>query len=317
MNKNMLRVSMVITMFLVAGAITGSVIAQTDGQGTPGISYPVAELGNCTDKAACKVYCDQPANVDACLSFAEKNNLMSKEEIKVAKNFKKTGMTGPGGCKGKDECKTYCSNPDHMDECVTFAEKNGMMSSEQLDEAKKVQGAIAKGIKPPACGGKEACDAYCSSSEHVEECVKFGEAAGIISKEDAEMIRKNGGKGTGPGNGPGGQGRRGGPGGKGSDGQGPGGQGGPGPGGQGNRGPDGQSNGGPEGGGPGNGPGGQGPGDQGNGGGGKGPGGGPGGGGQGPGGQGPGGQSPGPGPGGGGDGGQGPEGGPGGGDSRR
>ena len=122
---------------------------------------------------------------------------MSKEEIKVAKNFKKTGMTGPGGCKGKDECKAYCNGPDHMDECITFAEKNGMMSSEQLGEAKKVKAAIAKGIKPPACGGKEACDVYCSSAEHVEECVGFGEAAGIIRKEDAEKIRKKG-KGTDP-----------------------------------------------------------------------------------------------------------------------
>lgn len=240
MNKNILCISILITGVLFVGAAISPVDALE-------VSYPVAELGNCTDKAACKVYCDEPANVDACLSFAEKNNLMSKDEIKTAKNFKKTGMTGPGGCKGKDECKTYCSNPDHIDECVTFAEKNGMMSGEKLEEAKKVQAAIAKGIKPPACGGKEACDAYCSSSEHVEECVKFGEAAGVISKEDAEKIRKNGGKGTGPGNGPGGKGR-GGPGGKGSDGQDPGGRG--------------------------------------QGGGGKGPGGGPGGGGKGPGGQG-------------------------------
>lgn len=282
MNKNILCISILITGVLFVGAAISPVDALE-------VSYPVAELGNCTDKAACKVYCDEPANVDACLSFAEKNNLMSKDEIKTAKNFKKTGMTGPGGCKGKDECKTYCSNPVHMDECVTFAEKNGMMSGEKLEEAKKVQAAIAKGIKPPACGGKEACDAYCSSSEHVEECVKFGEAAGIIRKEDAEMIRKNGGKGTGPGNGPDGKGRRVGPGGKGSDGQGPRGQGG---------GPDGQSNGGPEDGGPGG---------RGQGGGGKGPGGGPGGGGQGPGGQGQGSRGQGPG-------GQGNGGGPGGGE---
>ena len=198
MNKNILRVSILIIGILVAGTITNSVVAQTDGQAALEISYPVAELGNCADKAACKTYCDEQANIDACLSFAEKNNLMSKEEIKVAKNFKKTGMTGPGGCKGKDECKAYCNGPDHMDECITFAEKNGMMSSEQLGEAKKVKAAIAKGIKPPACGGKEACDVYCSSAEHVEECVGFGEAAGIISKEDAGKIRKKGDKGTGP-----------------------------------------------------------------------------------------------------------------------
>ena len=200
MNKNILCVSILITGFLIAGAIISPAAAQA------GISFPVAELGNCADKAACKTYCDKPENVDACLSFAEKNNLMSKEEVKTAKSFKKTGMIGPGGCKGKNECNTYCSGPDHMDECVTFAEKNGLMSGEKLDEAKKVKAAIAKGIKPPACGGKENCKDYCSSPEHVEECVKFGEAAGVIKKEDADMIRNRGKNGMGPSNGPDGQG---------------------------------------------------------------------------------------------------------------
>ena len=259
MNKNILRVSILISGILVAGTITSSVAAQTDSQVTPEISYPVAELGNCADKAACKVYCDEPGNIDACLSFAEKNNLMSKEEIKVAKNFKKTGMTGPGGCKGKDECKTYCNGPEHMDECITFAEKNGLKSSEQLEEAKKVKAAIAKGIKPPACGGKDACDAYCSSAEHVEECVGFGEAAGIISKEEAERIRKTGGKGKGPDK----------SGGKDRDGQGPGGQGRQGNGGpegaKGPKGPKGPGGGGEQGPGQGNGGGGRGPGGQGQG----------------------------------------------------
>jgi hypothetical protein len=197
MNKKISYFLILITGILVTNMMTSSANAQT----TPGISYPVVELGNCSDKAACKTYCDKSENVDACLSFAEKNNLMSKDEIKTAKNFKKTGMVGPGGCKGKDECKSYCGNPEHMDECITFAEKNGMMSGEKLDEAKKVKAAIAKGIKPPACGGKEACDAYCSSAEHMDECVRFGEEAGVISKEDAEKIRKTGGKGQGKGQG--------------------------------------------------------------------------------------------------------------------
>ncbi len=76
MNKNIVRILMVITMFLVVGAMASPVAAQTDGQVTPNISYPVAELGSCADKTACKTYCDKPANIDACLSFAEKNNLM-------------------------------------------------------------------------------------------------------------------------------------------------------------------------------------------------------------------------------------------------
>jgi len=201
MNKNIFLTSILVTGILAASVMVGHVAAQTGGQVTPEISYPVAELGNCADKTACKAYCDKSENIDACLSFAKKNKLMSDEEIKTAKKFKKSGMIGPGGCKGKDECKTYCNGTDHMDECIAFAEKNGMMSGKQLEDAKKVKSALARGIKPPACGGKEACDAYCSSPEHIEECVNFGEAAGMINKEDAEKIKKGPGKGQGPGKG--------------------------------------------------------------------------------------------------------------------
>lgn len=230
MNKNIFLTSILVTGILVVSVMTKSVVAQTDNQVTPEISFPVAELGNCADKTACKAYCDKSDNIDACLIFAEKNKMMSDEEIKTAKNFKKSGMIGPGRCKGKDECKTYCNGPDHMDECIAFAEKNGMMSGKQLGEAKKVKSAIAKGIKPPACGGKETCDAYCSSPEHIEECVNFGEAAGMINKEDAKKIRQNGGRGKGQGqggqgqNGPEGQQRQG-PNGKQDPGQGNGGSG--------------------------------------------------------------------------------------------
>jgi len=71
MNKKILYILILITGILVANMMASSVNAQT----APEISYPIAELGSCTDKAACKTYCDKPENVDACLSFAEKNNL--------------------------------------------------------------------------------------------------------------------------------------------------------------------------------------------------------------------------------------------------
>jgi len=241
MNNKIFYVSILVTGVMFVGVAVSSMAVETEIKNISTVSYPVAELGNCADKAACKIYCDKSEKIEACLSFAQKNNLMSSEEINTAKNFKKTGMIGPGGCKGKDECKTYCNGPDHMDECISFAEKNGLMSGKKLEGAKKVKGAISKGIKPPACGDKEACDVYCSSSEHVEECVKFGEAAGTINKDDAKKIRNNGGKkgtgGQGQGQGQGqnqkeqqGQGQGRGP--KGQQGQGPKGQQGQGPKGQ-------------------------------------------------------------------------------------
>ena len=135
MNKNILRVSILISGILVAGTITNSVVAQTDGQAALEISYPVAELGNCADKAACKTYCDEPANIDTCLSFAEKNNLMSKEAKKVKAAITK-GIKPPA-CGGKEACDAYCSSSEHIEECVGFGEAAGIISKEDAERIRK------------------------------------------------------------------------------------------------------------------------------------------------------------------------------------
>lgn len=154
------------------------------------IQYPIAELGNCASESSCRTYCDDAANSAACISFAEKNNLMSKDEVRLAKNFEKSGKKGPGGCTSKDGCETYCNDSANINECVAFAEQNNLMSKDQLAEAKKVQAAIASGVKPPACGGKQACDKYCSDSAHVEECMAFAKAAGFMTPEEAQNSDK-------------------------------------------------------------------------------------------------------------------------------
>ncbi|MEK7114369.1 MAG: hypothetical protein AAB850_02355 [Patescibacteria group bacterium] len=154
------------------------------------IQYPVAELGGCEDRDACKVYCDDADNLEACLSFAEENNLMSEDEIVIAKKFMEAGGKGPGGCTGKDSCQTYCDDINHIDACIAFAEKSGILPPEELAEAKQVQAAIARGVKPPACGGKKACDAYCEDPSNMKECITFGEASGFLEGKELEDAKK-------------------------------------------------------------------------------------------------------------------------------
>mgnify|MGYP001573909603 CR=1 FL=1 len=154
------------------------------------IQYPVAELGNCSDRNDCKQYCDNQQNFDACISFAEKNNLIPKQEIETAKKFMAGGGKGPGGCRGKEECEAYCDNIDNINECVSFAEKNNILPPGELEEVKKVKAAIEKGIKPPACRNKKQCDSYCASPEHMEECLVFAEAAGFIPPKELDEAKK-------------------------------------------------------------------------------------------------------------------------------
>ena len=201
------------------------------------MEFPIPELGNCGSYEACKVYCNDSANTEACVTYAEKNNLGNKNEVKAVreisdsggpggckseaecKNYceggencaeciafaekhgflpeneleqakKMCGKSGPGGCKGKTQCDTYCNNPNNMEECITFGIENNLMPSGEIEEAKKMLNALKKGVKPPACNGKEACDKYCQEPEHAEECINFGIAAGFIPPEEAEQIKK-------------------------------------------------------------------------------------------------------------------------------
>lgn len=155
------------------------------------IVFPVAELGNCANEQECKTFCDNPENMESCVSFAKKHNLMSQEEIEKAEKFIKAGKEGPGGCKGPDECESYCSNIDHINECLAFAEKYDIVGEEELSEIKKIHQLLAQGEKlPGGCKSKDQCEQYCSNPGNMEECIAFAEKAGFMPQEEVEEAKK-------------------------------------------------------------------------------------------------------------------------------
>ncbi len=156
--------------------------------------------GGCTTKAACESYCEDMNHIEECVAFAEKNGLMPADKLAEAKKVQillKQGAKLPGGCTDEKSCDNYCSDPSHMEECIAFAETAGFIPEKELADAKKMLQAIRNGATPPPCRGKEECDAYCAEPGNFEQCISFAEAAGFVSKEDAERARKTGGKGPG------------------------------------------------------------------------------------------------------------------------
>jgi len=175
---------------LTGGLIFGSQFIKNASAEEENLQYPVSELGNCKNKEVCKVYCDEPENISACVAFAEKNSLMTPDELKGAKKFIDAGAKGPGGCTGKDSCEAYCDDINHINECVAYAEKTGILPPKELKEAKQVQAAIARGINPPPCRGKKQCDAYCENPKNIKVCIAFGEAAGFLKGQELEDAKK-------------------------------------------------------------------------------------------------------------------------------
>ncbi|MEK7579721.1 MAG: hypothetical protein AAB469_00830 [Patescibacteria group bacterium] len=104
----------------------------------------------CKTPKECEDVCHKPENQEACFEWAKKHGLMSEEEMKKVEEFKKRGeemrrefeqrgeefkrkqehrsqefeppgkFLGPGGCVGAEECRKYCENPDHSEECGGF-----------------------------------------------------------------------------------------------------------------------------------------------------------------------------------------------------
>ncbi|MBU6415413.1 hypothetical protein KGQ34_04215, partial [Patescibacteria group bacterium] len=153
------------------------------------IQFPVKELGNCQSEVECTSYCDDADHATACLDFAQKNNLLTPDEIRQKEKLASIG-TGPGGCKSQASCETYCNDVGHIDECVAFGEAHGLLAGKDLEDAKKVQSAIARGKKlPGGCTGKKSCESYCNDADHTDECLAFAEDTGFLSQQEIQQYK--------------------------------------------------------------------------------------------------------------------------------
>lgn len=176
-----------ISFLVLLGAAGYAVFAQE----TADISYPVKELANCQNEQECRTYCDDSENMGACVAFAERHNLISKEEAQRAEAFLLAGSRGPGECKGQQECENYCADVSHIEECLAFAERTGLMPPEELEEAQKVAQALRSGAQlPGSCTNKNECEAYCNDSSHMKECIDFAEKAGFMSGQELQEAKQ-------------------------------------------------------------------------------------------------------------------------------
>ena len=189
--------------------------------------------GGCKTNEECDAFCAKPENAEACVNYSVKEGTLSADEArealeimkrerirresmkmeeqrpeprkpkvneeKMAKALKKQG--GPGGCKTVQECKEYCNDLSHAEECLSFAEKNSLVPAKDLKEMKAMAEVMVTTGGPGGCKTPKECDEYCMVPEHQSECLEFAKKHNLISPEELEKIEKMGG---GPAGGPGG-----------------------------------------------------------------------------------------------------------------
>ncbi|MCM2339295.1 MAG: hypothetical protein NDI62_02460 [Burkholderiales bacterium] len=141
--------------------------------------------GSCKTKMECENYCSITSHIDECLNFAEKSEILSKEDLQEAKkvsSFLKEGKT-PGKCQNKKECEDFCSKEVNFSECVSFAEISGLISKEDAEIAKK-----SGGVGPGGCKSKKECEDFCNKEDNIDLCSSFAIEKGLVSEKDKELM---------------------------------------------------------------------------------------------------------------------------------
>lgn len=141
----------------------------------------------------CRNFCERSENGDVCLEFAEREGLMPKQELERAKKFLKVSQEGgPGGCRGV-QCRDFCSDPAHQNECFEFAKKQGFIRPEeekQFDAGRKIQEVMRNQGGPGGCKSDDECRAYCADPSRVEECIAFGATHGGLPEGEVRNMLK-------------------------------------------------------------------------------------------------------------------------------
>lgn len=154
------------------------------------LTFPIAELENCADQATCKIFCDSEKNFSACISFGEKSNLISKEEADRARKLENALQEkGPGSCTDRKTCEAYCDDVKHIDECLSFAEKNELFSSAELNDARKIAVALKSDGLPGSCSNKMSCELYCTQMAHRQECLDFAVTHELFTPDQITKIQ--------------------------------------------------------------------------------------------------------------------------------
>lgn len=85
----------------------------------------------------CRDYCESAEHREECFEFAKKQGFINPEEeqrmeagLKIQRKVQEAG--GPGGCKSDEECRAYCTDPNHTEECIAFGATHGGLPEEEV-----------------------------------------------------------------------------------------------------------------------------------------------------------------------------------------
>ena len=143
-----------------------------------GISFPIAELDNCDGPEACREYCSEETNREACKSYARSNNLRRRALGRISYPVDELA-----GCDSKQTCHAYCQEDANREACREFAKTKGIRIK------KKVNSFLKKAKDELGCETLEQCKALCQDPANQTSCRNFGLKHRQLNRQNKDQIQ--------------------------------------------------------------------------------------------------------------------------------
>lgn len=137
------------------------------------ITFPIAELGNCTSITSCKAYCDNPSNQQACIDFAKKKGFY--QEVSGGEQDSDELLASARselGCTSMESCHAYCEQ--NMEKCMEFAKRHGM--HEASPDPRQME-LLEKARLELGCDSMQSCQTACE--QNPQRCMEFARRHGF------------------------------------------------------------------------------------------------------------------------------------------
>lgn len=145
-----------------------------------GVTFPIAELGNCQSYYDCRNYCEDPVNSSACLNFGKKKGFY-KDEQELPKKEILEKAKKELGCDSNETCRSFCQVQTNYEKCNAFAKREGLSGGHVDDPKNKVVLEKAKEIL--GCDSYSTCASYCSDGANRGKCTQFAKETGLKGGE--------------------------------------------------------------------------------------------------------------------------------------
>lgn len=148
-----------------------------------GITFPIAELGNCANVRECRDYCEQTEHHQTCTDFAKKHGLHREDErAEQEEDELLEAARNELGCTSKSSCLALCEQPENHEKCRAFAERHGLEHEDAEPDPEK-QRILEKARTELGCESMESCRSICEQDK--QRCMDFARRHGLHEEGDS------------------------------------------------------------------------------------------------------------------------------------